>query len=220
MSTGASVPISGPALHNDEHEAIACPWPPGPREPRLAPGELHVWLADLAEVPAQVTASLSADERARANRVLNAHKGELCARSRGVLRELVGRYLDVEPGTLRFARNAGGKPRVCRQMGEAPFSFSVSHSGRLALYAFAEASVGVDVQLPPRRPRERGFLREWARREALLKCRAVHFGMLKPAPSDQDQPWVANLDIGAGADAAVAAAHRPRAVQCFRWVQA
>jgi 4'-phosphopantetheinyl transferase len=171
-------------------------WPPGPRAPRLAPGELHVWLADLTDVPDAVTESLSAQERARAERILSPRKGELWARSRGLLRQLLAGYLGIEPGTLQFRTSARGKPWLAVSNEAANISFNLSHSGPLALYAFnPSGSVGVDVelnrhgfdespaaarafdstdasrwtQLSPK-DRRREFLARWVRYEAEAKC--------------------------------------------------
>ena len=139
-------------------------WMPGPLRPRLAESAVHVWRADLAAVTDDVLELLSPGERARAERFARERDGRLWARSRGVLRALLGRYLQTDPHTLRFAAGPHGKPALLDDppagtpaRGSAaarppPLSFNLSHSGGLALYALATAAaVGVDVELA-RRP--------------------------------------------------------------------
>ena len=78
-------------------------WESGPLRPRLGDGAVHVWRADLAAVSDHLIEVLSPDERARAERFLKARDGRLWARCHGVLRVLLGRYLDSDPRRLRFA---------------------------------------------------------------------------------------------------------------------
>jgi 4'-phosphopantetheinyl transferase len=59
------------------------------------------------------------------------------------LRELLGRYTDRDPSTLKFAYGRAGKPKLV----DAPIHFSVSHSGELTIVALARNTpVGVDVE--------------------------------------------------------------------------
>jgi 4'-phosphopantetheinyl transferase len=122
----------------------------------------------------------------------------------------------------------------------AGISFNLSHSRHLALYAFIEVgAVGVDVEVA-RKPidqvaiaaralgpnearrlegldpaiREREFLRAWVRHEAVLKCRGTGIGAGSAAPSGVD-PWVAELDAGSHAAAAVALERAPHELCCW-----
>jgi len=143
-------------------------WAPGPLHPLLAPGALHVWRADLTAVTNEVCELLCGEERSRAARIVRERNRELWQRSRGLLRELLGRYLQRDPRSLRFITGPHGKPALPpgpvpdagesaapqrrSSTGPARVSFNLSHSQGLALYAFAEASaVGVDVEAA-RRP--------------------------------------------------------------------
>jgi 4'-phosphopantetheinyl transferase len=144
--------------------AITPTWAPGPLNPTLGDGAVHVWRADLAQVMDDVCELLCEDELERAERMLDERDGQLWRRSRGVLRALLGRYLRQEPRSLRFIVGAHGKPALAGDAAEpqaarraAPeaasrLSFNLSHSGHLALYAFSESGdVGVDVEVT-RRP--------------------------------------------------------------------
>jgi 4'-phosphopantetheinyl transferase len=132
-------------------------WRAAPHEPRLAPRAVHVWQADLARVSDEVLRNLCSDEHARAERFLARDRGRRWARSRGVLRSILGRYLDEDPAELRFVTCAHGKPAVLNDSAavgpptrhrSSQLLFNLSHSGEMALYAVsAGVPVGVDVEL-------------------------------------------------------------------------
>jgi 4'-phosphopantetheinyl transferase len=138
-------------------------WTPGPPHPLLAKHAVHVWRADLSTVSEDLAELLCSDERARAERFASARDAERWRRSRGLLRALIGRYLQREPRSLRFTAGEHGKPALAEDAGAASapaerkstlatdgrmLSFNMSHSGQLALYAFSRAGgVGVDVEV-------------------------------------------------------------------------
>lgn len=142
-------------------------WAPGPSYPLLAERAVHVWRADLGAVPEELGALLDGDERARAARFASARDAARWRRSHGLLRTLLGRYLQLEPASLRFSDGEHGKPALAvdrnltavhapREPPEAStasgVSFNMSHSAQLALYAFSAAvAVGVDVEVARRR---------------------------------------------------------------------
>ncbi|HTD10108.1 MAG TPA: 4'-phosphopantetheinyl transferase superfamily protein [Solirubrobacteraceae bacterium] len=143
-------------------------WVHGPLLPLLSDGEVHIWRADLATVSPRLEELLCDGERTRAARILNERDGELWRRSRGLLRSLLGRYLQLEPSSLRFSIGTHGKPAL-QHPDELPspvqpaahqrtpastdrVCFNMSHSDGLALYAFSRSgAVGVDVEVA-RRP--------------------------------------------------------------------
>jgi 4'-phosphopantetheinyl transferase len=211
-------------------------WAPGPSRPRLATGTVHVWRANVTKADASLADLLSADEHKRSERILDEHQRELWRRSRGLLRELLGRYLDLDPRSLRFIIGEYGKPELDRRR----LPFNMSHSGELATYAFSDAgAVGVDVEVA-RRPvdevaiaarmlgegeaqrlkeldpttRQREFLRAWARHEAELKCLGVGIGE-GGAGRSTSRPWVVELELGLDAGAAVATEHQARELLCW-----
>jgi hypothetical protein len=129
--------------------------------------------------------------------------------SRGVLRALLGRYLDHDPRELRFWLAAHGKPTLQEgpTVGMGPsdgLRFNLSHSGELMLVAVTAGSeIGVDVE------RARGrytaeFLRAWTTHEATVKCR----GLALTAPASPRSPeanlWITELDLGPQATGALA----------------
>lgn len=124
---------------------------------------MHVWRADLAVVSPELGELLCEAEQVRAARIVDRSHGELWRRSRGLLRTLLGRYVQLEPSSLRFGTGEHGKPQLAVD-GTMPSSsreppaarpdavaFNMSHSDGLALYAFSRAgAVGVDVEFASR----------------------------------------------------------------------
>jgi 4'-phosphopantetheinyl transferase len=234
-------------------------WTEAPARTPLGEGQVHVWRADLRTVSDDLTGLLSSEECVRARRFPHAHSGQLWKRAHGVLRALLGGYLEIDPTMLRFAATEYGKPTLVadapgarralgsmgrphtRQPNAASLSFNLSHSGALALYAFArERAVGVDVEVA-KRPidelaiaarvfgperaqclerlepviRKREFLRAWVRHEAALKC--VGAGIGGEAGSGREDVWVAELDLGWQAAAAVALERPPEELCRWEW---
>jgi 4'-phosphopantetheinyl transferase len=216
-------------------------WAPGPLCPLLADGAVHVWRADLTAVAEDLGNLLSTDERARAERMVDARNGELWRRSRGLLRALLGHYLQRDPSSLRFSTGEHGKPELADDTSPT-VDFNMSHSGQLSLYAFSDAgAVGVDVEIA-RRPtdevaiaarvlgaseaarlqaldpaaRRREFLRAWTRYEAELKCLGTGIGGTDGG-TQAARPWVADLELGQGAAGAVASARPARELRCWGW---
>jgi 4'-phosphopantetheinyl transferase len=109
------------------------------------PGLVEVWHAGLDEHRGRLPAlagTLSTDERERAARFRRAADRESFTLRRGLLRELVGRYLGVEPAAVCFEYGRWDKPSLGGDL-----CFNASSSGHHALFAFTRArAVGVDVE--------------------------------------------------------------------------
>jgi phosphopantetheinyl transferase len=198
---------------------------PGPPHVRASAGAIDVWQVDLTAIEDGLEDLLRADERARAERIVPARKRVLWARSRGVLRALLGRYLDRDPRDLRFELGPHGKPALAHDgADEGDLRFNLSHSGDLALVAVsAGREVGVDIERA--RPRyTAAFLRTWVTREAAVKCHGLELGIEVATPghstsgvATQGDPWTAALDVGPRAVAAVAVAGGERELHRWNW---
>ena len=221
-------------------------WDHPPERLQLADSALHIWLADLTTAGDDVGDFLSADERERAQHFVFEQDRDRWMRARGILRALLGSYLDSDASSLRFSVGAHGKPALLINPTRADdagarLCFNLSHSGDLALFALSRAPVGVDVevvrpgidvialaeralghaeaerlrQLPaPKQSLE--FLRAWVRHEASLKCRGSGLG----ARVDKRGLWLADLDVGSGAAAAVALDGTPEKLCLWEWAAA
>jgi 4'-phosphopantetheinyl transferase len=88
-------------------------------------------------------AILSAEERGRAGQFHFERDRRRYIARRGILRELIGSYLDCDPAAVAFVHNAYGKPAIER----GDLCFNLSHSHGMALYAFCRhAEVGCDIE--------------------------------------------------------------------------
>lgn len=162
--------------------------------------EVHVWRASLdVEAPCikKLQQTLSEDERARAERFYFQKDRDRFIVARGLVRSILGRYLDIEPGHVKFAYGPYGKPALAGESGVHGIHFNLSHSDGLALCAIARGrEVGVDLErLRPDfaareiaerffSPREvaillalpenqwpKAFFNCWTRKEAYIKAR-------------------------------------------------
>jgi len=149
-----------------------------------------------AESLAESSALLSGDERQRAGRFAFERERLRFTVARACLRRLLGERLGVAPQSLQLAYGAHGKPALAGRHAAADLRFNVSHSGDIAVYAFAIGrEIGVDVEavrglsdadelaarfFSPReqaayrvleaRDKPQGFFNCWTRKEAFVKA--------------------------------------------------
>lgn len=118
--------------------------------PVLGDDEIQVWSAALHATADRIEAlscTLTADERTRAERFRFDRDRTRSIVARGLLREIIGRYLDREPAALSFQYNTFGKPSLPDESGSDWIHFNVSHADGVALFAFTRhRDVGVDVE--------------------------------------------------------------------------
>lgn len=114
-----------------------------------AADEVQVWSADLRQ-PLQrleaLAATLAADERERAAQFRFPTDRDRFIAGRGLLRELLGSYLNRPPAALRFTQGPHGKPALADADARSGLHFNLSHSGDQALYAVAYRELGVDLE--------------------------------------------------------------------------
>lgn len=131
-------------------DASACSWSLPPAVLELRPDEVHVWRASLdgdGDWEEDLSRSLSPDERERAGRFSFSKDRTRFTTARGLLRVLLGKYLDVEPGGIVFRYGPTGKPSLAQAARFPDLRFNLSHSGGLALYAISLGrEVGVDLE--------------------------------------------------------------------------
>ena len=112
--------------------------------------EVHVWRAFLdpdASCLEHLQRSLSVDELQRAARFHFPRDRRRYTVARGVLRNILGRYLGRPPSELRFRYSAHGKPALAGAFADAGLRFNVSHSHEMALFAVTSGrEVGVDIE--------------------------------------------------------------------------
>jgi len=177
-------------------------WRMPPAKLALGSDEVHVWQASLdvqAVLHARWQTTLSADELVRAQRFHSSIHRDRYIAGRGILRDLLARYLRTPARGFQFSLNAHGKPALAPGSEVADVRFNLSHSGDLALFAFTMSrDVGVDVECL--RPLDRAmdlaerffspneveeirtlpvefqhqlFFQCWTRKEAYIKARGL-----------------------------------------------
>lgn len=118
--------------------------------PHLADNALHIWCALASEhEPAlqRYTRLLSADELQRAGRLRLPRHRERFIISTGLLRALLGKYLDCRPESIQISRTLQGKPFLPAAFSSAPITFNLSHSRDAVLFAVRlREPVGIDVE--------------------------------------------------------------------------
>ena len=181
-------------------------WTAPPAEPRLPRDEIHLWRASLdseRSLTRRLEAALTDDELARASRFVFPRDRDRFMTGRGILRDILARYLGRPAAAIRFMYEPAGKPRLHLRDGDPLIRFNLSHSHGLAVFAVShDREVGVDVEanranvagddiaerffsvrelaelrsLPPDR-RDEGFLLCWSRKEAYIKARGAGLGI-------------------------------------------
>jgi len=114
------------------------------------PVDIHVWAGslDLTDTARRTLSStLAPAELRRADRFHFAeHRARFIA-ARGLLRTVLGRCLDTEPGSLEFQYAAHGKPQLAGRFVATGLQFNLTHRENLALLAVAQnARIGIDVE--------------------------------------------------------------------------
>jgi len=178
------------------------PWLAPHQVPELKRNDVHVWRASLEMTSMKMEIlehSLAVDELKRAERFHFPKDKNNFIIARGLLRIILGKYLNMNPGDIRLSCGPYGKPELAVEDGMELLRFNVSHSHGTALYAVTlEREVGIDLEYICSditveeiagqffSPGEGAFLKTlsgdvrkkiffmfWTRREALLKARGT-----------------------------------------------
>ncbi|MDF5724788.1 MAG: 4'-phosphopantetheinyl transferase superfamily protein [Rhizonema sp. PD37] len=189
------------ALNNNQ-------WLPTPADLTLLQNDVHVWRINLDRPEAQLqhlAETLSSDEVGRAKRFYKEQHRQRFIAGRGILRTILGRYLNVDPQKLQFNYEPLGKPVLADTFSESKLWFNLTHSQGLALCAVScDRPIGVDLEyvrsisdvltlaeryfspreydvmrsLPPNQVEE-VFFRYWTCKEAYLKATGVGLAQLE-----------------------------------------
>ena len=205
------------------HISSVPPWRSPPESLALDCDEVHAWRATLDQPPSQVQSlllNLATDEQTRAERFHFARDRARFIVARGVLRAILGRYLNREPACLPFCYGSHGKPALAGQSDRGAIRFNASHSHGVALFAVTRGrEVGIDIErirfdlavaeianrffsrreiamlrALPAASQHQAFFRCWTRKEAYIKARGEGLSM----PLDQFE-----VSLAPGAPAAM-----------------
>jgi len=185
---------------------------PDPSTKLLMPGEreAHVWSVYLPEVVSareRYEATLSNQEREKAQRFVYAEDRLRYTVAHGILRELIGRYLETDPCSLNLIENEFGKPELSPDGNGSPLRFNSAHSADVIVLGFTHRrSLGIDIEKVrldldvmelalsqfttgeteelrrlPAKERQAAFFRCWTRKEAYIKALGLglNFGLNK-----------------------------------------
>ncbi len=129
--------------------STTCSWSSPKETPRLLPDEVHLWLLRLEgqELALEdLRETLSGDEQTKARGFRFERLRRRYIVCRGILRKLIGDYLQQEPSQIRFQYQAKGKPVLDKRSSEG-LQFNLSHSEGIALLALTRhREIGVDVE--------------------------------------------------------------------------
>lgn len=161
----------------------------------MPPGEVHIWTAAvdrLVHRQSTFRQTLSPDEQARADRFVSDEVRTRFVVARGILRDILSRYLVQPPVDLQFVYGRRGKP----MLPGTDLRFNLSHSENVVLLGITwGCEIGVDVErihpIPqmetmardhfssyerqmlfslPSDQRETAFFACWTRKEAYIKA--------------------------------------------------
>ena len=182
--------------HMNETAEWACP----AERPVVSTDVIHVWRASLEIEPAtlqRLKSTLAKNELERAQRFIFDQDRNRFIAARGILREVLARYLQCAPQTIEFVYGARGKPAISGGGSRDPLRFNLSHSHDLALIGLArEREIGIDLEMIrpdfaseeiakryfsakeieelsrlPADLRTEGFFLCWTRKEAYIKAK-------------------------------------------------
>ncbi len=123
---------------------------PIPTVPPLGVDDVHIWLAALTQSRATLQewrAVLSEEESMRAARFHQPEDRQHYRASHAILRFLLAAYTSKSPESLRFGREACGKPFLEEEGRPSEVCFNLSHSGTMALFGFTRnRRIGVDIE--------------------------------------------------------------------------
>lgn len=177
---------------------------------------IHIWYCNFDVNRSKIdyySSLLSKDEKQKASRFKFTKDRECYIITRGILRLLLASYLEVEAKDITFDYTSFAKPFLAFKN---PLKFNVSHSGRMATFAFfLGTEIGVDIERVkadfdvlelaqnffskneiesleklPKEELPQAFFRCWTRKEAFIKAEGsgLSFPLDKFAVSlDDDQ---------------------------------
>jgi 4'-phosphopantetheinyl transferase len=116
----------------------------------IKPNEVHIWWArtDSPEWDiTQLASVLSDDEINRADRFHFPHHRRRFIAAHGLVRLILGNYLDRAPGSVHLLRGLKGKPYLEKIAIGPSLCFNLSHSNDLAMVGITlDRRIGVDVE--------------------------------------------------------------------------
>ena len=121
--------------------------PPGLK---LGPDEIHIWIGLLDQPVSRLqrlAETLSGEERIKADHFHFDKDRRYFTARRGILRTILGSYLNADPSLLTFRYGRNRKPELKDGFGKGRIHFNLSHSEGVSVFAFArDHEIGVDIE--------------------------------------------------------------------------
>ncbi|MEQ8187731.1 MAG: 4'-phosphopantetheinyl transferase superfamily protein [Candidatus Eremiobacterota bacterium] len=165
---------------------------------KIENNEVHIWLASLnidRTFVETLKKILSEDEIKRAEKFYFQKDRNHFIACRGILRNILGFYLNINPGEIKFSYNPYGKPSLNET--EKKLSFNLSNSHGMAIYGITcNRDIGIDIEhIPkdfswedivknffsekeirslyqiPTHLQKKAFFNGWTRKEAYIKAK-------------------------------------------------
>ena len=140
----------------------------------LKKNEIHLYTVSIPELKGRLkslSSCLSKEEQARASRFLNPEHGDNHRCVRGLLRQLLSRYLVTEPSSIRFEYADHGKPYL---INSPDLHFNLSHSRDMAsVTVYREAEIGVDIEYMRPQKNLAGMIRHVASEREQIELNAL-----------------------------------------------
>jgi 4'-phosphopantetheinyl transferase len=122
-------------------------WLAPPSDLQLNDDEVHLWKADLDTASENISVLfdlLNEEEQSRAKRFVFERDKNRFTAARGILRQLLARYVNCSAKDVEFTVGPAGKPALRHN---SQLRFNLSHSEGLVLYALSLGrELGVDVE--------------------------------------------------------------------------
>ena len=117
-------------------------WLYPPNKLTLSDNEAHIWRADLALdecFQRSLLNLLSPEEKNRAQKFRFADDKRNFIVARGILRSLIGHYLEINPGAISFQYSKFGKPGIADNNS---LQFNISHSKKHSPFCIYKKAYG------------------------------------------------------------------------------
>ncbi|WP_374950230.1 4'-phosphopantetheinyl transferase family protein [Mucilaginibacter sp.] len=186
-------------VHNQDLAAVQ--WQPATGDVNTIPqsNQVDVWRAQISsniELIPTLSATFTAGEIVRGSKYYRESDRQRFAVSRGALRFILSRYLNIHPSEIEFSQTGEKKPYIAND--DTGLQFNLSHSGDWVLLAIAKQHVGTDIEyldpdfhfddIIPEHFSEKeaisintsdkiaNFYKFWTRKEAFLKATGQGLG--------------------------------------------
>lgn len=116
----------------------------------LPEGKIHLWKAFTGAFSSRINELerfLDRDEISRARRFHFQEDGNRFIVTHGILRNIIGCYMDLSPCRVSLRIASSGKPELDAPKNPEPLFFNISHSCEQAVFAFSRSHrLGVDIE--------------------------------------------------------------------------